>query len=175
MFCPWKQQWTGHFWESHVQHQHKSCWGESCPLWPQSQHHLHHGLMSIEYERKTGETKRHIQLFLVGLTWIYIDISIFPVSNDIQQRHRIAQKHKAHFQQHLTAVAIDHIENLKDYWEKKRRSHTFPGLPVARWRKVFFTLCECWLYEYNSLWHIDKIEYFMLCSINIEGLLHNAK
>lgn len=111
----------------------------------------------------------------VGLTWIYIDISIFPVSNDIQQRHRIAQKHKAHFQQHLTAVAIDHIENLKDYWEKKRRSHTFPGLPVARWRKVFFTLCECWLYEYNSLWHIDKIEYFMLCSINIEGLLHNAK
>lgn len=52
-----------------------------------------------------------IQLRLVCLTWIYIDIYIFPVSDKIQQRHRIAQKHKAHFQKHLTA---DRIQNLKD-------------------------------------------------------------
>lgn len=82
MFCPREQQWTGHFWESDVQHKHKSRWGESCTLWPQSQHHLHHGLMSTEDENNRRERDTHrgrIQLLLVCLTWIYIDIFIFSL------------------------------------------------------------------------------------------------
>lgn len=45
---------------------------------------------------------------------IYRHIYTLSVSDDIQQRHRIAQKHKAQFQQHLTTVAIDHKEKVKD-------------------------------------------------------------
>lgn len=51
----------------------------------------------------------------------------------------------------------------------------FSDLPELQRREEFFALCECWLYEFKSLWHIDKVEYFRLCSKNIEGLFHNAK
>lgn len=70
--------------------------------------------MSAEYERKTeGERGNTTSPCLLNMK-IYRHIYTLPVSDDVQQRHRIAQKHKAHFQQHLMAVAVDHVEKVKD-------------------------------------------------------------
>lgn len=103
MLRPREQQRTGHFWEPHVQHKHKGRRGESRPLWPQSQHHLHHGLMS-ECEGKRGRVE-HTKVTSHGF-FPRVHAGVFCMSPFLTTHNKdtVVQKHKAHFQQHFNGI-----------------------------------------------------------------------
>lgn len=135
MFRPREQQRTGHFWEPHVQHKHKGCWGEGCPLWPQSQHHLHHGLMS-KCEWETGKAE-HTKVNSHGFfTQVHRDVYMSPFLTTHNKDTELSRNTKHIFGK--TLMALDQRQNLGDYWEME-----LPDLLVVLWREGLFTLCEC--------------------------------
>lgn len=167
-----EQQRTGHVRESHVQHKHQSGWRESRSLWPQSQHHLHNGLMSAECEWKTErererareETSSHC----FALSAIYIDLDrewfIFPPdSYDRQTRRQLIRNTK-----HTLSNTFTRDATWSEPQWPLRAEGEEPHLPVA-WRAEAFLHSVSVGFMILRASGIKKKEYFLLCCTNTMG------
>ncbi len=55
LFGSREQQWAGRLREPHVQHQRKVLGRQSCPIWPQSEHSLHNGIIRSAWRENICE------------------------------------------------------------------------------------------------------------------------